>query len=265
MQLATKRLTPLRAKLRALYYGRRRRGRVFQAALLALDMAALAYFLTTTFVDRQDAAWMGAVDLALGLLLTAEFVGRLLAHRHPMEYLDNFSALVDVVVILSLLAASLVENFAFLRLLRTLRLLRSYQVIGRLRPRYAWVRRNEEVIGAGLNVAVFVLMVSSLVYVTQEPVNPEVSNFVDALYFTVTTLTTTGYGDVLLEGTAGRLLSVAIMIVGVSLFLRLVQAVFRPIGKVRFPCPRCGLQRHDLDAVHCKACGEILAIPNDVS
>jgi voltage-gated potassium channel len=42
-----------------------------------------------------------------------------------------------------------------------------------------------------------------------------------------------------------------------------VQAVFRPHGKVRFPCPRCGLQRHEPDAVHCKACGLILAIPND--
>ena len=33
----------------------------------------------------------------------------------------------------------------------------------------------------------------------------------------------------------GRLLSVAIMIVGISLFFRLAQAVFRPGGKVRFP------------------------------
>jgi voltage-gated potassium channel len=53
------------------------------------------------------------------------------------------------------------------------------------------------------------------------------------------------------------------MIVGISLFLRFVQAVFRPGGKVRFSCPQCGLQRHDHDAVHCKACGHILAIPND--
>jgi voltage-gated potassium channel len=45
--------------------------------------------------------------------------------------------------------------------------------------------------------------------------------------------------------------------------VRLAQAVFRPGGKVRHPCPRCGLQRHDADAVHCKACGLVLNIPND--
>ena len=33
--------------------------------------------------------------------------------------------------------------------------------------------------------------------------------------------------------------------------------------KVRFPCPACGLQRHDFDAVHCKACGTILNIPDE--
>ena len=38
--------------------------------------------------------------------------------------------------------------------------------------------------------------------------------------------------------------------------------MLRP-AKVIFPCPDCGLQRHDVDAVHCKACGKLLAIPND--
>jgi voltage-gated potassium channel len=52
------------------------------------------------------------------------------------------------------------------------------------------------------------------------------------------------------------------MIVGVSLFVRLAQAVVRP-HKVTFPCPCCGLQRHDTDAVHCKACGEVLNIPDE--
>jgi voltage-gated potassium channel len=38
---------------------------------------------------------------------------------------------------------------------------------------------------------------------------------------------------------------------------------FSPGGKVRHPCPRCGLQRHEADAVHCKACGMVLNIPDD--
>jgi voltage-gated potassium channel len=81
----------------------------------------------------------------------------------------------------------------------------------------------------------------------------------DALYFTVTTLTTTGFGDVILVGSQGRILAVVVMIVGVALFIRLVQTIFRPT-KVRYECPQCGLTRHDLDAVHCKHCGHELHI-----
>jgi voltage-gated potassium channel len=60
----------------------------------------------------------------------------------------------------------------------------------------------------------------------------------------------------------GKLLSIVIMVAGVTLFVRLAQAVTRP-AKVRYQCPSCGLGRHDLDAVHCKACGVLINIPNE--
>jgi voltage-gated potassium channel len=252
-----------RVHLRRLFYGHRPAAVAFQAGLLALDLAALAYFLATTFV-ADPPFWVRAVDLALGTLLALEFLGRMLAHRHPMRFLDNGAALVDLAVILSLFLSALVGNLAFLRVLRTVRLLRSYNVMGQLKKLSPAVRRNEEVITAALDLGVFIFMASSLVYVTQRGVNPKIVDFVDALYFSVAALSTTGFGDVTLIGsTGGELLSVAMMIVGISLFLRLAQAAFRPGGKVRHACPQCGLQRHDADAVHCKACGLVLNIPND--
>jgi voltage-gated potassium channel len=103
---------------------------------------------------------------------------------------------------------------------------------------------------------------TAIVYETQHYTNPQISNYADALYFTVTALTTTGFGDIVLQGTAGRMIAVIIMIFGVSLFLRLVQVMLRP-QKVEFKCPDCGLMRHDYDAVHCKACGRVLNIENE--
>ena len=80
--------------------------------------------------------------------------------------------------------------------------------------------------------------------------------------FILATLTTTGFGDITLPGNWGRVLSIIIMLTGITLFLRLAQTIVRP-HKVRFPCPVCGLQKHDPDAVHCKACGETLCIPDE--
>ena len=80
--------------------------------------------------------------------------------------------------------------------------------------------------------------------------------------FTVTTLTTTGFGDITPMGTWGRMLAVGVMIFGVSLFLRLLQVLFRPT-KVRHECAQCGLLLHDPDAVHCKHCGALVHIRTD--
>ena len=147
-------------------------------------------------------------------------------------------------------------------MLRALRLLRSYHVLGLLRRRSAFVRANEELIVSLLNFVVFIFFVTAVVYVSQHRINPEIHDYVDALYFTVTTLTKTGFGDVTLVGDYGRLLSVLIMVFGVSLFIRLAQTIFRP-AKVRFRCPECGLLRHEPDAVHCKHCGHVIDIPNE--
>ena len=251
-----------RVGLRRLFYGHRPAAVAIQAGLLALDLVAVGYFLATTFV--HDAPWLRAADLLLGILLASEFLGRMLAHRHPMRHLENGAAVVDLLVIASLFVSALAANLGFLRLLRTARLLRSYNVLGRLKKLYPAVARNEEVVRAALDLAVFVLVASSLVFVTQRGANEKIVDFVDALYFTVAALSTTGFGDITLIGsTSGELLSVAMMIVGISLFFRLAQAAFRPGGKVRHPCPQCGLLRHDPDAVHCKACDRVLNIPDD--
>jgi voltage-gated potassium channel len=257
-----RRLAAFRTRLRHLYYGHRPAAVAFQAGLLVLDIAAIAYFISTSFV--ADPSRFHTIDLLLGGIFALELVGRLLGHRHPMGWVDYGGALLDLVVIASLFAPALGGNLGFLRILRSLRLLRSYNVIGRLKKQFPSVRRNEEVIGAAVNLGVFVFLFSAVVYATQHGANPKIVDYVDALYFTVATLSTTGFGDVTLIGsTSGELLSIGMMLIGITLFLRLAQAVFRPGGKVFYPCPQCGLQRHELDAVRCKACGQVLNIPND--
>jgi voltage-gated potassium channel len=140
--------------------------------------------------------------------------------------------------------------------------LRSYHILRDLRADSRWFRCNEEIITRTVNFTVFMFVVTSIVYVTQNDINPQINTYLDALYFTVTTLTTTGFGDITLQGRGGRLLAVVIMIIGVSLFLRLLQAIFRPT-KVKCPCPDCGLLLHDSDAVHCKHCGRVMNIRDE--
>lgn len=132
----------------------------------------------------------------------------------------------------------------------------------RLKRDFPFIRRNEQTFMAATNLAVFVFIMTAIVYETQNGLNPKINNYADALYFNITALTTTGFGDIVLEGTWGRLLSSIIMVAGVSLFLRLIQVMLRPL-KVDHKCPTCGLRRHDYDAVCCKACGTVLDIEDE--
>jgi voltage-gated potassium channel len=253
-------LAGLRATLTHLYESAAPDAQRFRYWLLGFDLATLLFIVATSFLPRH--AIVGAIDVAIGLGILADFAARLFISRRIDREILHPTTWTDIAAIASFLAPLLGEGLGFLRILRTLRLLRTYQLLARLRGDFPFFRRREEVILAVINLAVFLFVMTGLVYETQHHSNPQIGNYADALYFTVTALTTTGFGDITLPGTAGRLISVAIMIFGVTLFFNLARAVLQP-HKVRFRCPQCGLLRHDIDAVHCKACGALLNIPDE--
>jgi voltage-gated potassium channel len=250
----------LKAELQRLYFGEDRRARRFRYGLIVFDIATIAVFLIASVA--REAWWMVPLDLAIAAVIIADFAARLWIETDRRRHLMSLATAADIAVIASLLLPAFVDNLGFLRIARALRLLRSYHLLRDLRAESHWFRRNEELVNRTLNLLVFIFVITSIVYVTQNDVNPGIKNYIDALYFTITTLTTTGFGDVTLQGPGGRLLSVVIMVIGVSLFLRLLQVMFRPT-KVRYECPDCALLLHDLDAVHCKGCGRVLPIRDE--
>jgi len=243
-----------------LYFGHTRRSNIFRWSLLVFDLTTILYFVTASFFHHADDIHI--IEELIGIIYLLEFMARLYINPTKLRSLLHPISLADLIVIASLLAPSLAENFAFLRIMRALRLLRSYHVLKTLKQEFAYVRKHEDVIFSVVNLLVFIFIITAIVYVTQAGKNPAITNYIDALYFTIATLTTTGFGDIILVGESGHLLAVLIMIFGISLFLRLIQTIFRP-GKVRYECPACGLIRHDPDAVHCKHCGSILHIPTE--
>jgi voltage-gated potassium channel len=250
----------LKKTIRALYEGATPAGVRFRYALLAFDIVTVLFIVATSFLPRSEA--IETFDILFGAVILADFAARLLVSRHRLREFTKVSTWTDMVAIVSFLAPLAGEAGGFLRILRTLRLLRNAQMLERLRLDSDFFRRNEEVTFAVTNLAVFIFVMTAIVYETQKFRNDQIVNYADALYFTVTALTTTGFGDITLPGTAGRLITVVIMIFGVTLFFNLARALLTP-NKVRFPCPACGLQRHDSDAVHCKACGKVLNIPDE--
>jgi voltage-gated potassium channel len=250
----------LRQRIDQLYNGNSPVARRFRWGLLAFDAITISYFVVASFLHHIDQ--LHVIEELIGVIYLLEFSARLFISPRRLRAVLHPVGLADLIVIVSLLAPSLAENYSFLRVIRALRLLRSYHMLRNLRMQSKFVRANEDVLFSIVNLLVFIFIITAVVYVTQEAVNPSISNYVDALYFTIATLTTTGFGDITLMGTSGRILAVLIMIFGISLFLRLIQTIFRP-SKIRYECPACGLTRHEPDAIHCKHCGTLIHITSE--
>ncbi|SDJ00200.1 potassium channel family protein [Lutimaribacter saemankumensis] len=247
-------------RIRELYMGDSDRAHRFRYALLTFDVTTILFVIATSFTDHGPV--VETLDAVFGVVILSDFLARLWVSTNRWRQLTRLTTIADLIAIVSFIAPLAGEGLAFLRVLRTLRLLHTYQLSRRLRRDFPYFRRNEDVVLAVLNLAVFIFVMTGLIYATQYKINPQIGNYADALYFTVTALTTTGFGDITLPGTAGRLISVLVMIFGVTLFLRLVQVLFRP-NKVRQPCETCGLVLHDADAVHCKHCGSVIHIETE--
>ncbi len=133
-------------------------------------------------------AGLVCVDLAIATVLALDFAARVFIARRRWRYLLDPLTIVDAVVILTLVLPLLIENGAFLRVLRAVRLLRSYRVLQDLRGHFPFVGRNQHVIVAIIDLVVFVFVITAVVFITQHTINPDIATYTDALYFTVATL-----------------------------------------------------------------------------
>ncbi len=248
----------LKRKIYKLFYGKSYGSMLFNNVMLIFNVGLIFLVLASSFYPKNKL--IISVELFLGILFLLEYLLRFWVSRDKFLFPFKLLNIVDLLVILSLFSPIFLHNLGFLRIVRSLQILRLYNVSSfgvRGHKHNKFLVRNKEVVTGVLNLIVFVFLMSSLVYSFQVSQNPGINNYVDAMYFTLSTLTTTGFGDITPAGTEGRILVIVIMIFGITLFIRLAKSIFKK-PKNFYTCKTCGLKRHDFDAIHCKHCGEVI-------
>ena len=247
----------IRSQLRLLYHGNSRTAVRFRLSVLIIDVAVIVFFIITPVI-RESSTFLW-IDYSIAAILGTEMLAQLLASKNiPRQFL-KLTTWVDIVVLTTLLLPSSLSNLGFLRILHLWTVSQSGLLWQPLKKRgfENWRETGQSIV----NLVAFLFAFTGFVYTFFFRSQAGLNGYIDALYFTVAAITTTGFGDIVLPGPWGKLTSIAAMVIGITLFIRLAQSLFSPL-KVHYPCPRCALQRHDPDAVHCKACGHLLAIPD---
>lgn len=244
-------------------------GKAIDVALMMLNLAFVAIFVAETYplsTGVQSLLW--TLEAAIGLVFLGEYVlrlygaeDRLAEATDPYTIVDLLAILPTVVVLVAPVPAAALQ-IGFLRVLRVIRVLRFYRFTQDAEFFFGTVSDNTlRALKLFLTVLVLFFVSAGLFYTAEYEVNETVGTFGDAFYYTVVALSTVGFGDIVPVTTAGRWVTVATIIAGIILIPWQASKIVREWARkdtVDVTCPNCGLSRHDRDASHCKACGEVI-------
>lgn len=217
--------------------------RKFDLLTAILVIASTALLFNQAYKnDHEDPTyqWLHALDIAILLFFLVEYLARLALVKVDMPKMVQTSAggrlslrikarlawmltplaMIDLISILPLFFPYGDLNlFRVLRLLRLLRLYRIFVYHDPLEKLAKAFRSNSLLYGVACSmVGTTILLGAIAFYVVEGGTNSNVGGPFDAIWWTVVTLTTVGYGDTVPHTMVGRVVAMALMLSGVVLF-----------------------------------------------
>jgi len=244
-------------------------GKAIDIALLGLNLLFVGVFVVETYpiaARFQSALWQ--LEVGITFVFAVEYLLRLYGARDRIAEFSNGYTMVDLLSILPTLSVVLLPvsggilNIGFLRAIRIVRVLRFYRFTADAEFFFGTVSDNTlRAVKLFLTILVLLFTSAGIFYSVERGTNPGIATFGDAFYYTVVTLSTVGFGDIVPTTTAGRWVTVAAILAAIVLIPRQASKIIREWTsreKVNVTCPDCGLAYHDPDASHCKACGHVI-------
>lgn len=237
---------------------------VFIIILIILNVVAVM-LETVEPVYKKYEKFFHYFDLVSVIIFSIEYILRVWSSNHEeqykhslrgrLKYMFSSGALIDLIAIIpSFLHAFIGLDLRVLRMLRLLRILRLFRLTAYTKSAHMIAnvfkkRANELVISFVL--AIFLIIIASCIMYFAEHLDPENKGFTSipaTLWWSVVTLTTTGYGDMYPITTIGKIMSGIIMLAGVAFFALpagIISAGFLEefrLNRVKktHRCPSCG-------------------------
>ncbi|MEF8814914.1 MAG: ion transporter [Halovenus sp.] len=244
-------------------------GRLIDITLLGLNLVFVGIVVVETYpiaADLRSLLWN--LEVGIAFIFVVEYIARLYgAPDRTAEFFNGYT-MVDLIAISPTLLVFVSPvsinalQIGFLRAVRIIRVLRFYRFTEDTEFFFGTVTDNTLRAGKLLLTMLVLLFVSAgLFYSVEQAANPDVMTFGDAFYYAVISLSTTGFGDIIPVTTAGRWVTVGSILAAVIVIPRQASKFVREWTsreKVNVTCPQCGLEYHDPDASHCKACGHVI-------
>ena len=197
--------------------------------ILLGTVAAILQTEPTVFVGRERLFL--TVELSLGIFFSLEYLARLwVASEGPgrnkitkrVRFILSFSGLLDLAIIVATFAPFITVNLIVLRLVRLLRIVRLAKLgrmsiaIRRLSKAVA-SRKYELLFTMGIAVTVLVFGATALHLIEGDLQPDKFGSIPRAMWWSVVTLTTIGYGDVYPITVLGKIFAAWVAVAGIGL------------------------------------------------
>jgi len=241
--------------------------------IIFLNLCVCTIFVIDTYaISEGTKAFLWKTEVIIVCFFIAEYVVRLYSARDRVKQSRDIYSIIDLIAILPTLSLLLLPVFGMtsqIGIVRLIRVFRVFRIFRFLRftanPIFFFGNLTSHllnVIRLLLTVFIIFFISSGFFYFVESGVNEQVKNFGDAFYFTVVSLTTVGFGDIIPYTEAGRWVTVAMVLSGIILLpwqaSRIIKEWVRIGSKKEIVCPDCGLRYHEKDASHCKSCGHVI-------
>jgi len=245
-------------------------GKYFDIALLfSIVVSVLAVSLESVeAIDNVYHSQLIMIEWFFTILFSIEYILRLYSTEHSVKYSTSFFGIVDLLAILPTYISIFVPGAQSLLVIRGLRLLRIFRVFKLSRYLGEANILSEAIIQSRTRIIVFLSTITVLSFITGagmylvEGPKHGFTSIPQSVYWAITTLTSTGYGDTVPITPVGKLLAVFIMIMGYSLIIvptGIISTEMMKLGDISTQaCKNCSKEGHDYNAKFCKHCGSEL-------
>lgn len=248
-------------------------GKWFDIVLIFLILSSIILVILESVesFDQEFHQFLYISEWFITIVFSIEYIARFLSINKPFKYVFSFYGIIDLLSTIPLYLSFIFPGSQVLIVIRAIRLLRLFRIlkmvkfIGEARKlkNALWDSRTK------ITVFIFAIMVLSIIIGTlMYLIEGEEAGFTSipkGIYWTIVTMTTVGFGDMVPLTALGQTISVVVMVMGYGIIAvptGIVSAEFSRQNKLIHTntqaCPNCNAHYHNDNAKYCYNCGYLL-------
>ncbi|MEG1238316.1 MAG: ion transporter [Flavobacterium sp.] len=260
-------------------------GKAFDIGLLIAILLSVFTIMAETVegIDQRFHQELIVLEWIFTVVFTIEYLTRIFVSKKPLRYIFSFYGIIDLLSILPMffslfLAGShILSSFRILRLLRLFRVFRLIEFMEESsRLKVALLASRAKIMVFLYTVLIISILIGTLMYYIEGPENGFTS-IPKSVFYTIVTLTTVGYGDMVPTTALGQFFSMILMVTGYGIIavptgivgVEIAKEVGKKLSRDSdtnmqhsnlngIVCAHCNKEGHRNDADYCYSCGHYL-------